>query len=84
MVFGRLFGRKRIYQEENKAIRIAPKHNNSFKNFPYAIQKHLAVCYSDFASHVQLKVSVREPNSENCLDLIFADPLVRKLSLYQI
>ena len=27
---------------------------------------------------------VREPNSENCLDLIFAAPLARGLSLYQV
>ena len=32
----------------------------------------------------QTKLIVLEPNSENCTDLIFAAPLVRKLSLYQI
>ena len=31
-----------------------------------------------------LNTLVREPNPENCLDFIFAAPLVRKLSLYQI
>ena len=37
------FGRKQIYQEKKEAIRIAPKHNNNLKTFPYAIQKHLAM-----------------------------------------
>ena len=33
------FGRKRIYQEKNKAIRIASKHDDSLETFPYAIHR---------------------------------------------
>ena len=31
------FGRQRIYQEKNEAIRIVAKHNSSLKTFRYAI-----------------------------------------------
>ena len=41
------FGRKRVHQEKNKTIR-NPKHNNSLKNFPYAIKKHLVIYQSNF------------------------------------
>ena len=46
------FGRQRIYHEKNGAIRIATKHNNSLKIFPYAIQKHLAMRQSDFTLQI--------------------------------
>ena len=42
------FGRQRIHQEKNEAIRIARKHDNSLKTFSSAIQKHLAMHQFDF------------------------------------
>ena len=36
-----------MYQGKSEAIRIAPKDNNSFETFPYAIQKHLSLRPSD-------------------------------------
>ena len=44
--------RKRMYQEKNEAVTIAPKHNNSFETFPYAIRNHLAVEQSDFTLQI--------------------------------
>ena len=41
------FGWQEIFQEKNRAIRIASKHNNSLETFPYAIQNHLVVHRSD-------------------------------------
>ena len=46
------FGRKRMHQEKNEAIRIAPTHNNSLETFPYAIQKHLTLYQSDFTLQI--------------------------------
>ena len=43
-----LTGKENIYQEKNEDIRIAPKHKNSLKTFPYATQKHLEMHQSDF------------------------------------
>ena len=45
-------GTKRMYQEKNEAIRIAPKHNNSLDTSPYAIQKHHAMHQSDFTLQI--------------------------------
>ena len=33
----------KMYQEKNEAIRIAPKHDNSLKTSPFAMQKHHAM-----------------------------------------
>ena len=49
---GSAFGRQRIYQEKNEAIRIAQKHNNSLETFPYAIQKYLAKHQSNFTLQI--------------------------------
>ena len=38
-----LFGRKLIYQEKNKSIRVLQKHKNSLETFPYSNQKHLGM-----------------------------------------
>ena len=41
--------RNRMYQENNEAIKIAPKRNNSFETSPYVIQKHHAMRQFDFS-----------------------------------
>ena len=46
------FGRKRIYQEKNEAIRTARKQNSNLETFPYTIQKHLAIRQSDFTLQI--------------------------------
>ena len=43
---------KRMYQEKNDAIRIAPKHNNRLETSPYAIQKH----HATHQSHCTLQI----------------------------
>ena len=47
---------EQIYEEENKTIRIALKHNNSLKTFPYAIQRHLAISQSTLCADTQSEV----------------------------
>ena len=41
------YGRKRMYQEENETIRIAPEHNSTLETFLYATKKDLTVHQSD-------------------------------------
>ena len=49
-----LVGRKRIYEEINEAVRIAPKQNNDLETFPYTIQKRLAIHQSDFTLQIPI------------------------------
>ena len=46
-------------QRKNKAIKIAPKHNNSLEPSPYAIQKHHAIHQSDFTLQIPSQKSMR-------------------------
>ena len=46
---------ERVCAEKTKAVGIAPKHNNSLRTFPYAIQKHLVMLQSDLHANTQSK-----------------------------
>ena len=43
---------KRMYQEKNEAIRIAPKHNNSLETSLYVIQEHHAMYQPDLTLEI--------------------------------